>query len=46
MQAGSIKGAGRIFLKIFLNEQALLSKQGGNSKRIQKTRRIYKAHFT
>ena len=45
-QAGSIKGAGRIFLKIFLNEQALLSKQGGSSKRIQMTRRKYKAHFT
>ena len=45
-QAGSLKGAGRIFLRIFLNEQALLSKEGGNSKRIQKTSRMYEAYFT
>ena len=35
-RAGSIKGAGRIFLNIFLNVQALLSKQGGNSKKFKR----------
>ena len=41
-QAGSIKGAGRKFHKIYLNKQAVTSKQGGNSlKNIHKMSRLY-----